>query len=55
MPYRAPDSLTFLPDQVMLENNASWLVFSVFPMKFDHRQLQRLGLISLFFLFHILE
>jgi hypothetical protein len=31
MPHRAPDSLTFLSDQVMLENNASWLIFSVFP------------------------
>jgi hypothetical protein len=33
----------------MLENDAAWLVFSVFPTMFDHHQLQRLGLISLFY------
>jgi hypothetical protein len=33
----------------MLENDAAWLVFSVFPTMFDHRQIQRLGLISLFY------
>jgi hypothetical protein len=32
----------------MLENDASWLVFSVFPTMFDHRQPQRLGLILSF-------
>jgi hypothetical protein len=30
MSHRAPDPLTVFPDQVMLENDASWLVFSVF-------------------------
>jgi hypothetical protein len=38
----------------MLENDASWLVFSVFPTMFDHRQPQRLGLI-LFFSFRAPE
>jgi hypothetical protein len=28
------------PDQVMLENDASWLVFGIFLMMFDRRQLQ---------------
>jgi hypothetical protein len=37
--HRAPDPLTILLDQVMLENDAAWLVFSVFPMMFDHHQL----------------
>jgi hypothetical protein len=32
----------------MLENDASWLVFGVFPTMFDHRQPQRLGLILSF-------
>jgi hypothetical protein len=45
MSHRAPDSLTVFPDQVMLENDASWLVFGIFPTMFDHHQLQRLGLI----------
>jgi hypothetical protein len=45
MSHRAPDSLTVLPDLVMLENDASWLIFSVFPTMFDHHQLQGLGLI----------
>jgi hypothetical protein len=45
MSSRAPDPLTVLPDQVMLENDATWLVFSVFPTTFDHHQFQRLGLI----------
>jgi hypothetical protein len=48
MPHRAPDSLTFLPDQVTLENDASWLIFSVFSMMFDHRQPQGLSLILSF-------
>jgi hypothetical protein len=47
--HRTPDPLTILPDQVMLENNASWLVFSVFPTMFDHRHLQRLSMILFFF------
>jgi hypothetical protein len=38
----------------MLENDASWLVFSVFPTMFDRRQRQRLGLI-LSFSFRALE
>jgi hypothetical protein len=29
----------------MLENDALWLVFGIFPMMFDRRQPQRLGLI----------
>jgi hypothetical protein len=45
MSHQAPDPLTIFPDQVMLENDALWLVFSVFPTMFDHHQLQRLGLI----------
>jgi hypothetical protein len=49
MSHQAPDPLTIFPDQVMLENDASWLVFSVFPTMFDHHQIQRLGLISLFY------
>jgi hypothetical protein len=32
----------------MLENDASWLVFGIFPMMFDRRQPQRLGLIPSF-------
>jgi hypothetical protein len=32
----------------MLENHASWLVFGIFPMMFDRRQPQRLGLIPSF-------
>jgi hypothetical protein len=31
-----------------LENDASWLVFSVSSTMFEHRQLQRLGLILSF-------
>jgi hypothetical protein len=54
MSHRAPDPLTIPPDQVMLENDASWLVFGVFSMMFDRRQTQRLGLI-LSFSFHALE
>jgi hypothetical protein len=48
MPHRASDSLKFLPDQVTLENDASWLDISVSSTMFDHRQLQRLGLIHSF-------
>jgi hypothetical protein len=48
MSHRAPDPLTVSPDQVKLENDASWLVFGIFPMMFDRHQPQRLGLISLF-------
>jgi hypothetical protein len=29
----------------MLEYDASWLVFGIFPTMFDHHQPQRLGLI----------
>jgi hypothetical protein len=32
----------------MLENDASWLVFGIFPTMFDHHQPQRLGLITSF-------
>jgi hypothetical protein len=45
MSHRAPDPLTVSPDQIMLENDASWLIIGVFPMMFDRRQPQRLGLI----------
>jgi hypothetical protein len=45
MYHRAPDFLTVLPDLAMLENNTSWLIFSAFSTIFDHRHLQRLGLI----------
>jgi hypothetical protein len=48
MSHQTPDPLTVSSDQVMLENDASWLIFSVFPTMFDHRQPQQLGLISLF-------
>jgi hypothetical protein len=48
MSHQAPDPLTVLSDQVMLENDASWLVFSVFLTMFEHHQLQRLGLILSF-------
>jgi hypothetical protein len=54
MSHRAPDPLIVSPDQVMLENDASRLVFGVFPMMFDRRQPQRLGLI-LFSSFRVTE
>jgi hypothetical protein len=48
MSHRAPDPLTVSPDQVMLENGTSWLVFSAFSTMFDHHQIQRLGLVLSF-------
>jgi hypothetical protein len=55
MSYQALDPLTVSPDEVMLENDTSWLVFDIFLMMFDCRQPRRLGLISLFYIFHVLE
>jgi hypothetical protein len=54
MSHQAPDPLTVSPDQVMLENDTSWLVFGVFPMMFNRLQPQRLGLI-LFSSFRVTE